>query len=159
MSQRVSVGAELRDQIPPLSPDLPPSSSPSLAAESTGLCQPGDMRRQLGSLGLLGKTGGQRQGRGRGESQVPLQAARCTDGPGRHSRANLEARQGERDGRPLSGQLQSQLEAISGSLAGGVSGAGEQTPVGVTQALGYGWGCARGVAAVHMAMGKGYECK
>lgn len=49
----------------------------------------------------------------------------------------------ELGGRPLSGQFQSQLAAISGSLAGGVSGAGEQTPVGVTQALGCGWGCAR----------------
>lgn len=58
----------------------------------------------------------------------------------------------------LSGQLQLQLAAISGSLAGGVSGAGEQTPVGVTQALGCGWGCAWGVAGVHMAMGKGYAC-
>lgn len=58
-----------------------------------------------------------------------------------------------------SGQLQLQLAAISGSLAGGVSGAGEQTPVGVTQAVGYGWGCAQGVAEVHMATGKGYECK
>lgn len=65
----------------------------------------------------------------------------------------------ELGGRPLSGQLQLQLAAISGSLAGGVSGAGEQTPVGVTQAVGYGWGCAQGVAEVHMATGKGYECK
>lgn len=66
MSQRVRVGAELRDQIPPLSPDLPPSSSPSLAAESTGLCQPGDMGRQLGSLGLLGKAGRAEAGTGEG---------------------------------------------------------------------------------------------
>lgn len=65
----------------------------------------------------------------------------------------------ELGGRPPSGQLRSQLAAISGSLAGGVSGAREQTPVGVTQALGYGWGWAQGVAAVHMATGKGYECK
>lgn len=40
MSLRVRVDAELRDQIPSLSPDVPPSSSPSLASESTGLCQP-----------------------------------------------------------------------------------------------------------------------
>lgn len=56
----------------------------------------------------------------------------------------------------LSGQLQWKLAAISGSLAGGVSDAGEQTPAGVTQALGCGWGCAWGVASVHMAKGKGY---
>ena len=61
--------------------------------------------------------------------------------------------------RPPSGQLQLQLAAISGPLAGGVSGAGEQTPARVTQALGYGWGWAQGVAEVHMATGKGYECK
>ena len=65
----------------------------------------------------------------------------------------------ELGGRPPSGQLQSQLAAISGSPAGGVSGAGEQTPVRVTQALGYGWGCAQGVAGVRMATGKGYVCE
>lgn len=41
-----------------------------------------------------------------------------------------------------SGQLRSRLAAISGFLAGGVSGAEEQTPVGVTQAWGCGWGYA-----------------
>lgn len=61
-------------------------------------------------------------------------------GPGRHSRDNVEARQVELGGRPLSGQFHSQLAVISGSLAGGVGGAGEQTPVGVTQALGCRWG-------------------
>lgn len=68
--------------------------------------------------------------RGRGESQVPLQAARCAEG---------SARQVELVGGP-SGQLQLQPAAISGSLAGGVSAAGEQTPVGVMQASGSGWG-------------------
>lgn len=133
---------------------------PPALRESTGLCP----ARRFGQAGWEpGASRQDREGRGRygggGESQVPLQAARCTDGPGRHSRDNLEARQVELGGRPLSGQLQSQLAAISGSLAGGVSGAGEQTPVRVTQALGYGWGCAQGVAGVRMATGKGYVCE
>lgn len=58
----------------------------------------------------------------------------------------MKARQVELGGRPLSGQFQSQLAAISGPVAGGVGGAAEQTPVGVTQALGYGWSRAQGVA-------------
>lgn len=41
-------------------------------------------------------------------------------------------------GEAPSGQLQP--AATSGSLAGGVSAAGEQTPVGVMQASGSGWG-------------------
>lgn len=54
------------------------------------------------------------------DSSVPLKAARCTEGTGRCSRDNLKARQVEVGGRPLSGQFQLQLAAISGPLAGGV---------------------------------------
>lgn len=53
----------------------------------------------------------------------------------------LRGWQVELGGRP-EWAARSQLAAISGSLAGGVSGAEEQTPAGVTQAWGCGWGCA-----------------
>ena len=126
-----------------------PSAAPGAALEFTpalpqspqGSARPAAPGGQVGSLGRLGRAGRAEAGAGEGESQAPLQAARCTEGSGRRSRDNLEARQVELGGRPPSGQHQLQLAAISGSLEGGAGAAQERTPVRVTQALGSGWGC------------------
>lgn len=85
-----------------------PSAAPGAALEFTpalpqspqGSARPAAPGGQVGSLGRLGRAGRAEAGAGEGESQAPLQAARCTEGSGRRSRDNLEARQVELGGRP-----------------------------------------------------------
>lgn len=66
MSLRVRVDAELRDQIPSLPQMCPQLHPPAWPQSPQGFASLGYMGRQLGSLGLLGKTGRAEAGTGEG---------------------------------------------------------------------------------------------